>query len=81
MSGDSESPPTASEPLRDLSEKLLTLSRKRENEKSDLAERDGIEIVNAGIKRLNLPEGNLFSVYERMRKEREKIRRSIPRRG
>lgn len=73
LSGDSESPPSAGEPLRDLSDKLLTLCRKRENEKSDLAERDGIEIVDAGIKRLNLPEGNLFSVYERMRKEREKI--------
>ncbi len=73
LSGDSESPPAEGEPLRNLSAKLLSLSKKRENEKSELSERDGIEIIEAGIKRLNLPEGNLFSVYERMRKEREKI--------
>jgi len=70
---DSEAPPAEGEPLGELSKKLLTLTRQRENETESMAIRDGIEIVDAGIKRLNLPEGNLFSVYERMRKEREKI--------
>lgn len=73
LSRDSESPPDERVPLADLSKKLLELTRQRENEGESLSERDGIEIVDAGIKRLNLPEGNLFSVYERMRKEREKI--------
>lgn len=73
LSEDSESAPAEKVPLHDLSQKMLELSRKRENETEDLASRIGIQVVDAGIKRLNLPEGNLFSVYERMRKEREKI--------
>lgn len=73
LSEDSVSPPATPEPLRQLSQKILELVRRREHETLDLDDRDGIEIVDAGIRRLNLPEGNLFSVYERMRKEREKI--------
>jgi membrane protease subunit HflC len=35
--------------------------------------RIGLEILDLGIHRLNLPEGNRYAVYERMRTERERM--------
>lgn len=51
---------------------LLEL-RQRGDESHSLPQRLGIEIVDLRIKRINLPEGNRYSVYERMRTERERI--------
>jgi membrane protease subunit HflC len=47
--------------------------RQRGDESNSLPQRLGIEIVDLRIKRINLPEGNRFAVYERMRTERERI--------
>ncbi|MFO1022235.1 MAG: protease modulator HflC [Planctomycetales bacterium] len=70
---DSESPPQKANPIEELGEKILKLARQRPDESEPLQQRLGIELVDYGVKRLNLPEANLFAVYERMRKEREKI--------
>lgn len=70
---DSEAPPGDHSPLTDLASKVLQRARQRTEEQESLEDRYGIELVDYGIKRLNLPEANLFAVYERMRKEREKI--------
>lgn len=69
----SEAGPSEESPLADLSRRILEEVRQRPDEPDGLAARLGIEVVDVGIKRLNLPEANLFAVYERMRKEREKI--------
>lgn len=70
---DSESAPGPSQPLAKLSERVKQLVQKQSSETESITERLGIEIVDVGIQRINLPEGNLFAVYERMRKERDKI--------
>jgi membrane protease subunit HflC len=59
--------------LQVLAQRVLELLRERDDEGESLADRLGIEVVDFGVKRINLPEANLFAVYERMRKEREKI--------
>lgn len=41
--------------------------------RADARQRYGIEIVDVGIRRINLPEQNKQSVFERMRAERERI--------
>lgn len=69
----SEAGPGAANPLAELSQRVLHELRQRPDEAHSLADRLGIEVVDVGIKRINLPEANLFAVYERMRKEREKI--------
>lgn len=70
---DSESPPQAANPIEELAAKVLKLAGQRPDEPESLQQKLGVELVDYGVKRLNLPEANLFAVYERMRKEREKI--------
>lgn len=48
----------------------------RTDEKDSLQDRQGIEIVDVRIRRLNLPAGNMRAVFERMRSERQKIAES-----
>lgn len=70
---DSESPPQSANPIEELAARVLKLARQRPDEAESFQQKLGIELVDYGVKRLNLPEANLFAVYERMRKEREKI--------
>lgn len=73
VSTDSESGLQGNSPLAELAAKVKTEIRQQADETESLASRLGIDIVDIGIQRVNLPEGNLFAVYERMRKERDKI--------
>lgn len=73
VSTDSEAGPQGDSPLADLTKRVHGQVRQQADEKESLTSRLGIEIVDIGIQRINLPEGNLFAVYERMRKERDKI--------
>lgn len=73
ISTDSEAGPQGDSPLADLTTRVQQQVRQQADEKEALSARLGIDIVDIGIQRINLPEGNLFAVYERMRKERDKI--------
>lgn len=68
----SEEGPEDKSPLAELADKTLSEVRQREGDEG-LKARLGIEIVDLRIKRINLPEGNRYAVYERMRTERERI--------
>ncbi len=70
---DSEAGPQGESPLASLTERVRQQVQQQSDETESFAERFGIEIVDIGIQRINLPEGNLFAVYERMRKERNQI--------
>lgn len=70
---DSETGPQGASPLADLTTRVQRQVRQQSDETESLAARLGIEVVDLGIQRINLPDGNLFAVYERMRKERDKI--------
>ncbi|HUG92346.1 MAG TPA: protease modulator HflC [Planctomycetaceae bacterium] len=72
---DSESGPADAAPGR-LAELAATIREHilhRSREADSLREQLGIEIVDVGIKRPNLPAGNQQAVYERMKSERRKI--------
>lgn len=73
VSTDSEAGPQGESPLADLTNRVQRQVRQQADETESLTTRLGIEVVDVGIQRINLPEGNLFAVYERMRKERDKI--------
>lgn len=71
---DSEAVPgDAPGPLEKLSAEIRRELIQRTDEKESLRERQGIEIVDVRIRRLNLPAGNMRAVFERMRSERQKI--------
>ncbi len=59
--------------LDHISETILKHLNQQKNESDNLISRLGIDIVDVRIKRINLPYGNLQSVYERMKSERKKI--------
>lgn len=69
----SEAGPEGDSPLAAVASRVLEQVRRRTDETDGLRERLGIEIVDLRLKRINLPEGNRFAVYERMRTERERI--------
>lgn len=69
----SEAGPAGKSPVAALALRALLQVRQRADETQDVRERFGIEIVDLRLKRINLPEGNRFAVYERMRTERERI--------
>lgn len=73
VSTDSEAGPQGASPLADLTNRVQKQVRQQPDETASLTSRLGVEILDIGIQRINLPEGNLFAVYERMRKERDKI--------
>ncbi len=73
VSTDSEAGPQGESPLAQLTNRVQLQIRQQSDETESLMTRLGIEVVDIGIQRINLPEGNLFAVYERMRKERDKI--------
>ncbi len=73
VSTDSEAGPQGASPLADLTNRVQKQVRQEPDEAASLTSRLGVEILDIGIQRINLPEGNLFAVYERMRKERDKI--------
>jgi membrane protease subunit HflC len=73
VSTDSEAGPQGSSPLADLTARVQRQVRQQSDETESLSSRLGIDVLDVGIQRINLPEGNLFAVYERMRKERDKI--------
>lgn len=62
----------AASPLAQLAERALEQLRQRGDHEA-LDQRLGIEIVDLRIRRLSLPEGNRFAVYQRMQTERERI--------
>jgi modulator of FtsH protease HflC len=69
----SEAGPDAGEgPLAAIAERTLSQVRERGGAEN-LRDRLGLELVDLRIRRINLPEGNRFAVYERMRTERERI--------
>lgn len=72
---DSEQGPAANEPgrLERISDAMHRQMRQRPDEAEPLAARWGLDVVDARIQRINLPEGNRPAVYERMRSERRKI--------
>lgn len=71
---DSEAAPTDSTgPLERVSAEIRRELMQRTDEKDSLRDRQGIEIVDVRIRRLNLPAGNTRAVFERMRSERQKI--------
>jgi membrane protease subunit HflC len=71
---DSEAAPAASQgPLEKVSAGIRRELMQRADEKDSLRDRQGIEIVDVRIRRLNLPTGNMRAVFERMRSERQKI--------
>lgn len=71
---DSEAAPTDSTgPLEKVSAEIRRELMQRTDEKDSLRDRQGIEIVDVRIRRLNLPAGNTRAVFERMRSERQKI--------
>lgn len=69
----SEAGPQGTSPIAALMDRVIQQTRQRADEQEAITNRWGIEIVDVGLKRINLPQGNLMAVYERMRKEREKI--------
>ena len=71
---DSEAAPSDSiGPLEKVSAEIRRELMQRTDEKDSLRDRQGIEIVDVRIRRLNLPAGNTRAVFERMRSERQKI--------
>lgn len=71
---DSEAAPTASPgALEKVSAQIRRELVQRADESDSLQDRQGIEIVDVRIRRLNLPAGNMRAVFERMRSERQKI--------
>ena len=56
-----------------LSADIANSIRQHGEETVPLLEQLGIEIVDARVRRLNFPEGNRQSVYDRMKSERRKI--------
>jgi len=71
---DSEAaPPESTGPLEKVSARIRQELMQRGDEKDSLRDRQGIEIVDVRIRRLNLPSGNMRAVFERMRSERQKI--------
>ena len=71
---DSEAAPTASPgALEKVSAQIRRELIQRADETDSLQDRQGIEIVDVRIRRLNLPAGNMRAVFERMRSERQKI--------
>lgn len=71
---DSEAGPSDSPgPLEKISADIRNELIQRVDEKDSLRDRQGIEIVDVRIRRLNLPAGNMRAVFERMRSERQKI--------
>jgi membrane protease subunit HflC len=71
---DSEAAPLDDQgPLEKVSAEIRRELIQRVDEKDSLRDRQGIEIVDVRIRRLNLPVGNMRAVYERMRSERQKI--------
>lgn len=70
---DSEAGPQGESPLAQLTERVRKQVQQQTDETESISQRFGIEVVDIGIQRINLPEGNLFAVYERMRKERNQI--------
>ena len=71
---DSESGPAAGPgPLEKISEEIRQELIQKTDEPDSLTERQGIEIVDVRIRRLNLPTGNMRAVFDRMRSERQKI--------
>jgi len=70
---DSETGPEGASPVAELMQRVTQQMQQRADEASPITDRWGIRIVDVGLKRINLPQGNLMAVYERMRKEREKI--------
>jgi len=69
----SESGPTGESPIETLTDRLTKQFETSEGEKGSPKAALGIEIVDVRIKRINLPEANRFSVFERMKSERKKI--------
>ncbi len=69
----SEAGPSGDSPLDALTGRLLTSFEESGDGGASPQEALGIEIVDVRIKRINLPEGNRFSVFERMKSERKKI--------
>jgi modulator of FtsH protease HflC len=59
--------------LARLSLDIAESIRRRRDETASWTEQLGIELVDARIRRLNFPEGNRQSVYDRMKSERRKI--------
>lgn len=71
---DSEAAPAdTTGPLEKISAQIRRELMQRADEKDSLKDRQGIEIVDVRIRRLNLPAGNMRAVFERMRSERQKI--------
>jgi membrane protease subunit HflC len=74
VAADSEAAPTASPgALEKVSAQIRRELMQRADESDSLQDRQGIEIVDVRIRRLNLPAGNMRAVFERMRSERQKI--------
>ncbi len=74
VAADSEAAPTASPgALEKVSAQIRRELMQRADESDSLQDRQGIEIVDVRIRRLNLPVGNMRAVFERMRSERQKI--------
>ena len=73
VSTDSEAGPQGASPLAELTSRVQRQVRQQTEETESLATRLGVDVLDVGLQRINLPEGNLFAVYERMRKERDKI--------
>lgn len=71
---DSEAAPAGTVgPLEKISATIRRELNQRADETESLRDRQGIEIVDVRIRRLNLPAGNMRAVFERMRSERQKI--------
>ncbi len=70
---DSEAGPSGDSSLDALTRRLLTRFDETGEAGASPRQALGIEIVDVRIKRINLPEGNRFSVFERMKSERKKI--------
>jgi modulator of FtsH protease HflC len=59
--------------LAKLSTDIAGAIRQRGDEAVPITEQLGIEIIESRVRRLNFPEGNRQSVYDRMKSERRKI--------
>ena len=66
-------PPDSPGALERVSRQIRRELMQRIDEKESLLDRQGIEIIDVRIRRLNLPTGNMRAVFERMRSERQKI--------
>jgi len=70
---DSEAGPTGNSEIEAVTDRVLASFLKSGDDTAAPRESLGIEIVDVRIKRINLPEGNRFAVFERMKSERKKI--------